>query len=38
MGQQDHRLKDGDIVEHLAGMVEKRVAEILAGAPAKAVG
>jgi (E)-4-hydroxy-3-methylbut-2-enyl-diphosphate synthase len=31
-GQQDHRLKDGDIVEHLAAMVEKRAAEILARA------
>ena len=35
-GQQDHRLKDGDIVEHLAAMVEKKAAEILAAEAAKA--
>ncbi|MBL8702635.1 MAG: flavodoxin-dependent (E)-4-hydroxy-3-methylbut-2-enyl-diphosphate synthase [Alphaproteobacteria bacterium] len=29
-GQQDHRLKDQDIVEHLAGLVEKKAAEIIA--------
>lgn len=27
-GVADHRLKDGDVVEHLAALVEKRVAEI----------
>ena len=27
-GVADHRLKDGDIVDHLVGLVEKRVAEI----------
>ena len=27
-GVADHRLKDGDVVEHLVGLVEKRVAEI----------
>jgi (E)-4-hydroxy-3-methylbut-2-enyl-diphosphate synthase len=35
-GQQDHRLKDGDIVEHLAAMVEKKAAEILAAEAATA--
>jgi (E)-4-hydroxy-3-methylbut-2-enyl-diphosphate synthase len=35
-GQQDHRLKDGDIVEHLAEMVEKKAAEILARGDTKA--
>jgi (E)-4-hydroxy-3-methylbut-2-enyl-diphosphate synthase len=34
-GVPDHRLKDADIVDHLAGMVEKKVAEIEA---AKAAG
>jgi (E)-4-hydroxy-3-methylbut-2-enyl-diphosphate synthase len=34
-GVPDHRLKDADIVEHLAGMVEKKVTEIEA---AKAAG
>ncbi|MBM3522188.1 MAG: flavodoxin-dependent (E)-4-hydroxy-3-methylbut-2-enyl-diphosphate synthase [Alphaproteobacteria bacterium] len=29
-GAQDHRLKDQDIVEHLAGLVERKAAEILA--------
>jgi (E)-4-hydroxy-3-methylbut-2-enyl-diphosphate synthase len=29
-GQQDHRVKDVDIVEHLAGMVERRAAELTA--------
>ena len=29
-GQQDHRVKDVDIVEHLAEMVERRVAELTA--------
>ena len=37
-GQQDHRLKDGDIVEHLAQMVEKRAAELLAQAAETAAG
>jgi (E)-4-hydroxy-3-methylbut-2-enyl-diphosphate synthase len=27
-GLPDHRLKDGDIVDHLVGMIEKKVAEI----------
>jgi (E)-4-hydroxy-3-methylbut-2-enyl-diphosphate synthase len=29
-GQQDHRVKDVDIVEHLAGMVERKAAELMA--------
>jgi (E)-4-hydroxy-3-methylbut-2-enyl-diphosphate synthase len=29
-GQQDHRVKDVDIVEHLAEMVERRAAELTA--------
>jgi (E)-4-hydroxy-3-methylbut-2-enyl-diphosphate synthase len=37
-GQQDHRLKDGDIVEHLAQMVETRAAELLAQAAETAAG
>ena len=37
-GQQDHRLKDGDIVEHLAQMVETRAAELLAQVAATAAG
>ena len=27
-GEQNHRLKNGDIVEHLAGLIEKRAAEV----------
>jgi (E)-4-hydroxy-3-methylbut-2-enyl-diphosphate synthase len=30
-GRQDHRVKDVDIVEHLAEMVERKVAAIVAG-------
>ncbi len=37
-GKPDHKLKDADIVEHLAEMVEKRAAEILAREAAKAAG
>jgi (E)-4-hydroxy-3-methylbut-2-enyl-diphosphate synthase len=33
-GRQDHRVKDVDIVEHLAAMVEKKAAEIAASASA----
>ena len=35
-GLTDHRLKDADIVEHLAGLVEKKVAEIEAEKAASA--
>jgi (E)-4-hydroxy-3-methylbut-2-enyl-diphosphate synthase len=35
-GRQDHRVKDVDIVEHLAEMVERRAAEISAAATAGA--
>jgi (E)-4-hydroxy-3-methylbut-2-enyl-diphosphate synthase len=37
-GRPDHKLKDADIVEHLAELVEKRAAEILAREAAKAAG
>ncbi|HEX5452411.1 MAG TPA: flavodoxin-dependent (E)-4-hydroxy-3-methylbut-2-enyl-diphosphate synthase [Stellaceae bacterium] len=35
-GIADHRLKDGDIVDHLVAMVEKKAAEIEAAKPAEA--
>ena len=34
-GRQDHRVKDVDIVEHLAEMVERRAADIMAADAAK---
>jgi (E)-4-hydroxy-3-methylbut-2-enyl-diphosphate synthase len=35
-GIPDHRLKDRDIVEHIAGMVEKKAAEIEAASAVEA--
>jgi (E)-4-hydroxy-3-methylbut-2-enyl-diphosphate synthase len=36
-GVPHHRLKDGDIVEHLAGLIEKKAAEIEAAKAAEAI-